>query len=83
MTAPALRPLLWSGREWIDRIRPEHRILTGRAYAAAKRLMDLIVVLAAAPLWVPLMALCALAIKLDDRRAPVTVSYTHLTLPTN
>lgn len=71
MTAPALRPALWSGHDWIDRVRPEHRILTGVYYQAAKRAMDLLLVLCTSPLWVPVMALCALAIKLDDPGAPV------------
>jgi lipopolysaccharide/colanic/teichoic acid biosynthesis glycosyltransferase len=69
MTAPALRPALWSGHDWIDRVRPENRIVTGRAYQVAKRLMDIVLVVASAPLWLPVMAACALAIKLDDPRA--------------
>ena len=32
MTSTTLRPALWSGHEWLDRLRPEHRILTGTAY---------------------------------------------------
>jgi len=71
MTAPALRPALWSGLDWVDRVRPEHRILTGNAYRVAKQIMDIGLVLATAPLWLPLMALCAVAIKVDDPRAPV------------
>jgi lipopolysaccharide/colanic/teichoic acid biosynthesis glycosyltransferase len=70
MTAPALRPALWSGHDWIDRVRPEYRILTGDAYRIAKRALDLILVVAAAPLWLPVMAVCALAIKIDDRHSP-------------
>ncbi|NQV05517.1 sugar transferase [bacterium] len=72
MTAPALRPLLWSGHEWIDEMRPEHRIFKGRAYAFAKRAMDLTLVLLAAPLWMPLFAVIALVIKVDDPSAKVT-----------
>lgn len=71
MTSSAIRPVLWSGHEWVDRIRPEHRLLTGRGYDISKRAFDLAVVLLAAPLWVPLMAVIALIVKLDDRRAPV------------
>jgi lipopolysaccharide/colanic/teichoic acid biosynthesis glycosyltransferase len=71
VTSSAIRPVLWSGHEWVDRIRPEHRLLTGRAYDISKRAFDLAVVLLAAPLWVPLMAAIALVVKLDDRRAPV------------
>ncbi|MFH1329767.1 MAG: sugar transferase [Actinomycetota bacterium] len=71
MTAETIRPLLWSGVGWLDGIRPERTLLRGRAYRAAKRAMDLFVVLAAAPFWVPVMALIALAIKFDDPRGPV------------
>lgn len=76
MTAPvlqptAMRPALWSGYDWIDRIRPESRIITGTAYRVLKRAFDLIVVVAAAPLWVPLLAICAALVKLDDPAAPV------------
>lgn len=70
MTAPAV-PVLWSGHDWVDRLRPEHRLVTGRAYDVLKRLFDIAVVVLAAPLWVPLMAICAIAIKLDDPSAPV------------
>lgn len=71
MTAPAIRPALWSGHEWVDRLRPEHRVLTGRAYDIAKRTFDLVVVIVAAPLWLAVMGVCALAIKIDDPSAPV------------
>lgn len=71
MTSTTLRPALWSGHEWLDRLRPEHRILTGTAYRIAKRALDLVIVLVTTPLWVPLLAVCAIAIKLDDPRAPV------------
>jgi lipopolysaccharide/colanic/teichoic acid biosynthesis glycosyltransferase len=71
MTAPAIHPLLWSGHQWVDRIRPQHALLKGNAYRAAKRAFDLFLVLAAAPLWVPVLVLCAAAVKLDDPRSPV------------
>lgn len=76
MTAPSLasaplQPALWSGYDWVDRLRPEHRILTGRAYRIAKRVVDVALVVATAPVWILLFALCAIAIKLDDPRAPV------------
>lgn len=71
MTAPAIRSALWSGHDWVEHYRPGTAWLTGRAYLAAKRAFDLVVVLAAAPLWLPLLALIALIIKLDDPSAPV------------
>ena len=77
MTAPAIRPLLWSGYEWVDRLRPTQALLKGRAYEIAKRVFDLVVVIAAIPLWVPTIALIALAIKLDNPGAPVLFSQTR------
>ena len=70
-TTPAVRPALWSGYGWIDRLRPEHRVLTGSAYIVAKRLIDIILVVVTFPLWFMVLAGCALAVKLDDPRAPV------------
>ena len=49
MTSTTLRPALWSGHEWLDRLRPEHRILTGTAYRIAKRALDLVIVLVTTP----------------------------------
>lgn len=77
MTAPAIRAVLWSGHEWVDRIRPEHAVLRGHAYTVAKRILDIVLVVAAAPLWVPVAALCALWIKIDDPRAPVMFTQTR------
>ena len=76
MTAPAFRstaiePALWSGHGWVDRMRPEHRIITGNAYRAVKRMLDVALVLATAPVWLPLFGLCALLVKLDDPKARV------------
>jgi len=71
MTAPAIRPALWSGHTWIDQSRPDEAWFTGRSYLAIKRVFDVIVVLAGAPLWVPVLALAALLIKLDDPKSPV------------
>lgn len=71
VTTPAVRPALWSGHEWVDGLRPEHRIVTGKAYEVLKRLFDVVTVVLAAPLWVPVTLLCAAFIKLDDPSAPV------------
>jgi len=76
MTA-VVRPALWSGLDWLDRMHPEDRILTGKAYAIAKRLMDVALVVVTAALWVPAVLLCALAIKLDDPSAPVLFTQTR------
>lgn len=59
---------------WLQTVRPDRRILTGRAYRVTKRLMDITIVLLAAPIWLPPLLLAALAVKLENRRAPVLFS---------
>ncbi|MEE9299304.1 MAG: sugar transferase [Acidimicrobiia bacterium] len=71
MTAPAIRPALWSGHDWVDQLKPEHRLLTGRPYDILKRAFDLTVVLVTLPVWLLVMAVCAAMVKLDDPSAPV------------
>ena len=74
MTASVIRPALWSGLSWVDRIRPGEALLQGRIYFMAKRALDLLLVLASAPLWLPVMAVTALLVKLDDPHSPVIFS---------
>lgn len=59
---------------WLRDVRPSRRILTGRAYAIAKRLIDVSLVVLSAPAWVPLLCLCAVAVKLDSPGGPVLFS---------
>lgn len=66
MTTTTIGPALWSGHEWVDRLRPEHRIVTGRAYAVTKRALDVTLVIVTSPIWLVLFAVCAAMIKLDD-----------------
>lgn len=56
---------------WWEKIDPERHWLKGRAYLMAKRLLDIFLVLIASPLLLPLMALCALLIKLESPDGPV------------
>jgi lipopolysaccharide/colanic/teichoic acid biosynthesis glycosyltransferase len=56
---------------WLIRMDPQKRLLTGRTYQNGKRLMDLVIILAAAPFLAVLVGLCALLIKLDDPHGPV------------
>jgi lipopolysaccharide/colanic/teichoic acid biosynthesis glycosyltransferase len=56
---------------WLDRYNPDNRRLTERQYLTAKRTMDLGLVLITLPLWLPLLVLCALAIKIETPRDPV------------
>jgi lipopolysaccharide/colanic/teichoic acid biosynthesis glycosyltransferase len=57
--------------DWIRRFDPKKRILTGRSYHAAKRIMDLSIVLITSIFWLPLFALVALVIKISALNAPV------------
>jgi len=57
--------------EWIKKFNPQKRLITGKAYLIAKRLMDLFLVLSVAPFWLPLVGLLALAIRITSPGAPV------------
>jgi lipopolysaccharide/colanic/teichoic acid biosynthesis glycosyltransferase len=57
--------------DWVRKFDPQKRILTGRAYVLAKRVMDLILVLLALPFWLPLNAIIALIIRITSPGAPV------------
>ena len=57
--------------DWIKTFDPHKRLLTGRAYLLAKRVMDLFLVVIALPLWLPLTALVALIIRVTSPGAPV------------
>ena len=70
-------PALWSGLDWLDRLRPEDRLITGRGYAIAKRALDIALVLITAPLWAPILGICAIVVKLDDPTAPVFFTQTR------
>lgn len=66
--APPLAP---PEQAWWRRFRPEQRRLTGRSYLAAKRAFDLLLVVSAAPVLLPIYLLCALLIKLETPRGPI------------
>jgi lipopolysaccharide/colanic/teichoic acid biosynthesis glycosyltransferase len=56
---------------WLDQIDPARIVLRGKAYLAAKRAMDVTIVLLSLPLTLPLFLLCVLMIKLESPRDPV------------
>ncbi|CAG1771367.1 partial O-antigen biosynthesis protein WbqP, partial [uncultured bacterium] len=56
---------------WIRNFDPKKRIFTGQAYRAAKRIMDLFIVLVSAPLWLTVFGLVAFVIKVSNWNAPV------------
>jgi lipopolysaccharide/colanic/teichoic acid biosynthesis glycosyltransferase len=57
--------------EWIKKFDPHKRILQGRAYRMAKRLMDVFLVVITLPLWLPLIGIIALIIRITSPGAPV------------
>lgn len=60
-----------SEQEWFKKFDPHKRILTGRSYQIAKRIMDLSLVLLSMPLWLPLMGIIALLIRITSPGGPV------------
>jgi len=56
--------------DWVRRFNPNQRILTGRTYLIAKRIFDLVVVIAAMPFWLPLVGAIALLIRITSPGAP-------------
>jgi lipopolysaccharide/colanic/teichoic acid biosynthesis glycosyltransferase len=56
---------------WVRTIEARNVWVSGGAYTVAKRVMDLGLVLAAAPLWVPVWLACAAALKLSSWDGPI------------
>ncbi len=65
------RKQIFTEYHWLDRINAKRPLLRNRSYLIAKRAMDLLLVLLALPLVVPVLVLCAILIKLEDPRGPV------------
>jgi lipopolysaccharide/colanic/teichoic acid biosynthesis glycosyltransferase len=57
--------------DWIRKFDPNKRLLRGRAYQVAKRLMDLFLVVITIPFWLPLNGIVALIIHFTSPGAPV------------
>ena len=58
-------------RQWWEKYPTGNRWFEGRNYFVAKRLMDLALVFLSLPLVIPVLALCALLIKLESPGGPV------------
>ncbi len=58
-------------KDWARKFDPNKRILTGKAYLMAKRVMDLFFVVVTLPLWLPLNGIIALIIRVTSPGAPV------------
>jgi lipopolysaccharide/colanic/teichoic acid biosynthesis glycosyltransferase len=56
---------------WIEKCDPARAVFQGRYYRAAKRAMDLGLVLLSAPLWLPLLLLLALLVAIESPRGGV------------
>ncbi len=63
--------LISSNYEWMKKYEPGKRVLGPGEYAVAKRLLDLSLSILAAPLWLPLMGLIALAVAITSPGASV------------
>ena len=57
--------------DWVKKFDPQKRIVKGKAYLLAKRLMDLFLVVLTLPLWLPLNGIIALIIHITSPGAPV------------
>jgi lipopolysaccharide/colanic/teichoic acid biosynthesis glycosyltransferase len=57
--------------DWVKKFDPQKRVFTGRAYAVAKRIMDLGLVVLTLPLWLPLIGIISLIIRVTSPGAPV------------
>jgi lipopolysaccharide/colanic/teichoic acid biosynthesis glycosyltransferase len=69
---PSFMPQPFSARyRWLEDIKPERRLLRGKAYLIAKRLMDLAIVLSLLPVELLVIGVCALLLKLEDPTAAV------------
>lgn len=66
-----LEMIIGQEEDWVKKFDPQKRILTGRSYRLAKRVMDLSLVLLAVPLWLPLTIIIAIIIQITSPGAPV------------
>ena len=57
--------------DWFKKFDPQKRILTGQAYLLVKRFMDLFLVVATLPVWLPVNGIIALIIRITSPGAPV------------
>lgn len=55
---------------WVRKFNPEKRLLTGKSYLIAKRIMDILLVTISIPIWLPLIGLIYLLISITSPGAP-------------
>ncbi|MBI3169155.1 MAG: sugar transferase [Chloroflexi bacterium] len=56
--------------DWIKYFNPQKRIITGRSYRITKRLMDLMIIFLASPVWLPIFLIIAVVIQITSPGAP-------------
>ena len=56
---------------WLEKIDPNEAFFKGKVYRAAKRIMDLSLILLALPLFLPLFLLIAVLIKIESPNGPI------------
>jgi lipopolysaccharide/colanic/teichoic acid biosynthesis glycosyltransferase len=70
--SPATTQVASTGIRWLDSFTPGRALIRGRWYLAAKRAVDLVVILLMLPVLVTVVAFIAIAIKLDSPGGAVT-----------
>ena len=63
--------LIASNYDWIKKYDPDKRILSPGEYVVAKRILDLVLVILAAPLWLPVLGILGLAVAITSPGGPV------------
>jgi len=59
-----------SDLDWLNNFEPNRRVFRGKAYGIAKRIMDLVLVIASMSFWLPLIAVVYLVIVVTSPGAP-------------
>jgi lipopolysaccharide/colanic/teichoic acid biosynthesis glycosyltransferase len=67
----SFRKYIFTRHPWLDRLNSQKPVLNTHSYLIAKRLMDIIMVLLAMPVVLPVFVVCAILIKLEDPRGAV------------
>jgi lipopolysaccharide/colanic/teichoic acid biosynthesis glycosyltransferase len=67
MSVFTFKEQIFSQYHWLDQITSEQHLLQGPSYLMAKRAIDLVLILLILPLVTPVLILCGILIKLEDR----------------
>lgn len=67
----AFRRDIFTQHHWLNQISPEKRILQRRYYFLVKRGIDLLFILLAVPVIIPMMVIIAALIKIEDPKGPI------------